>query len=73
MEIYLTILSRMPTEEELQIVEDARQRHLGRRRAARPRLGADQQSGVLLSALRNESAVVASIGSDERTAKPCHC
>jgi len=49
-ELYLTILSRLPTDEELQIMKTAG------RIAARPRLGVDQWPGVLLSALARSAS-----------------
>ncbi len=51
-ELYLTILSRFPTDEELQSVDAYAQTALrARNGAAGPRLGADQQPGVFFPAL----------------------
>ena len=56
-ELYLTILSRFPTEEELKIVGAYFQSGSGERTRGRrgPGLGADQQRGVPLPALRRRS------------------
>ena len=53
-ELYLTILSRFPTDEELQIAEDISRRPARGRGTVltRPGLGAGQQPGVFLSALQ---------------------